>query len=93
LIDSALQSSIGVCFDPCYAFAAGYDLRSIDSVESILEQFDDIIGLKNLKLVHFNDSGDELGSNLDRHENLGVGKIGKRDLETCALTNRYPLFP
>jgi deoxyribonuclease-4 len=55
-------------------------LRSIDSVESTFEQFDDIIGLKNLKLVHFNDSRDELGSNLDRHENLGVGKIGKEGL-------------
>jgi deoxyribonuclease-4 len=77
---SSFQKSIGVCFDSCHAFAAGYDLRSIDSVESTFEQFDDIIGLKNLKLVHFNDSRDELGSNLDRHENLGVGKIGKEGL-------------
>jgi deoxyribonuclease-4 len=77
---SSFQRSIGVCFDSCHAFAAGYDLRSIDSVESTFEQFDDIIGLKNLKLVHFNDSRDELGSNLDRHENLGVGKIGKEGL-------------
>jgi deoxyribonuclease-4 len=77
---SSFQRSIGVCFDSCHAFAAGYDLRSIDSVESTFEQFDEIIGLKNLKLVHFNDSRDELGSNLDRHENLGVGKIGKEGL-------------
>lgn len=77
---SSFQRSIGVCFNSCHAFAAGYDLRSIDSVESTFEQFDDIIGLKNLKLVHFNDSRDELGSNLDRHENLGVGKIGKEGL-------------
>jgi deoxyribonuclease IV len=77
---NSYQNSIGICFDSCHAFAAGYDLKSADSVDSTLEQFDDIIGLKSLKLVHLNDSRAELGSNLDRHENLGRGRIGKEGI-------------
>jgi deoxyribonuclease IV len=90
---SSFQNSIGVCFDSCHAFAAGYDLKSIGSVESTLEQFDDIIGLKNLKLVHFNDSRDELGSNLDRHENLGLGKIGIEGLEALCTHKSISSVP
>jgi deoxyribonuclease-4 len=90
---SSFQKSIGVCFDSCHAFAAGYDLKSIGSVESTLEQFDDIIGLKNLKLVHFNDSRDELGSNLDRHENLGLGKIGIEGLEALCTHKSISSVP
>jgi deoxyribonuclease-4 len=89
----SFEKSIGVCFDSCHAFAAGYDLKSIGSVESTLEQFDDIIGLKNLKLVHFNDSRDELGSNLDRHENLGLGKIGIEGLEALCTHKSISSLP
>lgn len=77
---SSFPNFVGVCFDSCHAFAAGYDLRSIDSVESTLEQFDDIIGLKNLQLVHLNDSREGLGSNRDRHESLGQGRIGNEGI-------------
>jgi len=86
---NSFQNLIGVCFDSCHAFAAGYDLRSIDSVESTLEQFDDIIGLKNLKLVHLNDSREGLGSNRDRHESLGQGRIGNEGIG--ALCTHKPI--
>jgi apurinic endonuclease APN1 len=86
---SSFPNFVGVCFDSCHAFAAGYDLRSIDSVESTLEQFDDIIGLKNLKLVHLNDSREGLGSNLDRHESLGRGRIGNEGIG--ALCTHKPI--
>lgn len=86
---NSFSNFVGVCFDSCHAFAAGYDLRSIDSVESTLEQFDDIIGLKNLKLVHLNDSKEGLGSNLDRHENLGQGRIGNEGIG--ALCTHQPI--
>lgn len=86
---SSFPNFVGVCFDSCHAFAAGYDLRSIDSVESTLEQFDDIIGLKNLQLVHLNDSREGLGSNRDRHESLGQGRIGNEGIR--ALCTYKPI--
>lgn len=72
------RERIGVCFDTSHAFAAGYDLVSRRSVEHILQRFDETIGLKDLKLVHLNDSKGGLGSKIDRHEHIGMGKIGEK---------------
>ncbi len=68
---------IGVCFDTCHAFAAGYDLRTRDGIEAVLGAFDEQIGLDRLKVVHLNDSRGDLGSRLDRHEHIGLGFIGE----------------
>ena len=70
----------GVCLDTCHAFASGYDMRTAKDVDSMLDRFDSSVGLKELKFVHLNDSKGELGSNLDRHEHLGLGNIGKAGL-------------
>ena len=67
---------IGVCFDTCHAFAAGYDLRTEEGLEETLGQFDEQIGLSNLKVIHLNDTKGEKGSGLDRHEHIGLGQIG-----------------
>ena len=72
------RGRVSVCFDTCHAFAAGYDLVSRGAVEHTLRRFDEIIGLKELKLVHLNDSKGGLGSRIDRHEHIGMGKIGER---------------
>ena len=72
------RARIGVCFDTCHAYAAGYDLVSQGAVNHTLQRFDETIGLKNLKLVHLNDSKGGLGSKLDRHEHIGMGKIGEK---------------
>lgn len=69
---------VGVCFDTCHAFAAGYDLRSKEAIERTLEDFDEILGIDLLKVVHINDSKGDLGSHLDRHEHIGLGKIGNK---------------
>lgn len=66
---------IGVCLDTQHAFAAGYDLTKV------LDDFNRIIGLKYLNVIHLNDSKTEFGSNVDRHENLGDGKIGSKLLK------------
>ncbi|MHA2404021.1 MAG: deoxyribonuclease IV, partial [Candidatus Kariarchaeaceae archaeon] len=66
----------GVCFDTCHVFAAGYDLRSQDSVGHTLGLFDDRVGLEKIHLIHLNDSKGDLGQGLDRHEHIGLGKIG-----------------
>ncbi|WP_321504866.1 deoxyribonuclease IV [uncultured Methanoregula sp.] len=68
---------IGVCFDTCHAFAAGYDLRTVEGIDDTLGQFDEQIGLKNLKVIHLNDTKGEKGSGLDRHEHIGMGFIGE----------------
>lgn len=67
---------VGVCFDTCHAFASGYDLRTEKAVDETLKEFDRIIGLKFLKMIHINDSKAELGKRLDRHEHIGQGHIG-----------------
>jgi len=68
--------NIGVCFDTCHAFTAGYDLRNKKSVDGTLKQFDKVIGFDKLVMLHVNDSKYDLGQHMDRHENLGQGFIG-----------------
>jgi deoxyribonuclease-4 len=67
----------GVCFDTSHAFAAGYDLRTEETVEATVRKIDEIIGFERLKLVHLNDSKGDLNSRIDRHEHIGMGKIGE----------------
>ncbi len=71
-------SSFGVCFDTCHAFAAGYDLRTENAVSETFDKFSTEVGLKNLKVIHLNDSKDKINSNRDRHEHIGLGMIGKQ---------------
>ena len=67
------KDKIGVCMDTCHLNDAGYNLNDFDG---ILKEFDEKIGLKYLKVIHVNDSKNEIGSHKDRHENIGLGKIG-----------------
>lgn len=69
---------VGVCFDTCHAFAAGYDLRTREAVYNTFKDLDEIIGLDKLKVIHVNDSKGDLGSHIDRHEHIGLGKIGSK---------------
>jgi deoxyribonuclease-4 len=70
------NDSLGVCFDTCHVFAAGYDLRTKRAYERTVRSFDDAIGLGRLKAFHLNDSRRELGSRVDRHEQIGAGALG-----------------
>ena len=72
------RQRVGVCFDTSHAHAAGYDLVSWNAVEHTLKRFDETIGFGNLKLVHLNDSKAGQGSGVDRHEHIGMGKIGEK---------------
>ena len=67
---------VGICFDTCHAFAAGYDLRSDEGITDTLEQLEEVIGSKSIKVVHLNDSKGDQGSGLDRHDHIGLGAIG-----------------
>ncbi len=67
---------LGVCFDTCHAFAAGYDIRTETGYRETMAAFDRLIGLDRLKAIHLNDSVKPLGSRVDRHEAIGKGHIG-----------------
>lgn len=68
---------VGICFDTCHAFAAGYDLRTAEGVDAVFGELEDLIGLARLRVVHLNDCKGALGSGLDRHEHIGLGSIGE----------------
>ena len=84
---AACGERIGVCFDTCHVWDAGYDLAG--DLDGVLYEFDRVVGLDRLKAVHFNDSKNECGSHKDRHEKLGEGKIGAEALRRIAL---HPAF-
>ncbi|MCP2240892.1 deoxyribonuclease IV [Thermoanaerobacterium thermosaccharolyticum] len=69
-----LKEKIGVCFDTCHVYDAGYDI--VNDLDGVLEEFDRIIGLDKLYAVHLNDSKNPFGSHKDRHEKIGEGYIG-----------------
>lgn len=71
------KKRVGVCFDTCHAFAAGYDLRNEDAVKKTIDNLDKLIGITRVRVIHANDSKGDLSSNLDRHEHIGLGKIGE----------------
>lgn len=77
MLDALGDPRVGVCFDTCHAFASGYDLRTPEGVESALAEWDRVVGLDRLEVVHCNDSQTGLGSNRDRHANIGHGEIGE----------------
>lgn len=70
------KSRVGVCIDTCHMFTAGYDIRTREAYDKTWNSFDEIVGRKYLMGMHINDSKPELGSRVDRHDSLGVGKIG-----------------
>ena len=76
IYEQVSSSRIGYCFDTCHAFAAGHDLRTEAGCFDVFNSFDKTLGIQNLKAFHLNDSKGDLGSKLDRHENIGRGKLG-----------------
>ena len=84
IIDRCEQrEKLGVCFDTCHVWDAGYDL--VGDLDGVLTEFDRVIGLERLRAVHFNDSKNERGSHKDRHEKLGEGQLGLEALRRVAL--------
>jgi len=75
LVPGKYRRRVGVCIDTAHIFAAGYDITS--DYDGVLQRFDDVIGLRRLKMMHLNDSKAPLGSRRDRHELIGEGAIGE----------------
>jgi deoxyribonuclease-4 len=76
ILSSKYTNRLGLCFDTCHAFASGYDLRSKNTVNELVEGIENTIGIEKLGLIHCNDSKFDLGEGRDRHEHIGLGKIG-----------------
>ena len=90
LIEAAGGSErIGICLDSCHLLASGYDVRSAEALDGVLDEFDRVVGLDRLGSLHVNDSVNPLGSNRDRHVNLGDGEIGRAG---CAAFLSEPRF-
>lgn len=70
-----ISEKFGICIDTCHIYNAGYNLDNKKEIEKYLNEFDEKIGIKNIKLIHLNNSKTELNSKIDRHENLEYGKI------------------
>lgn len=88
-----LSDKLGVCLDTCHVYDAGYDI--VNELESVLEEFDRIIGLDRLKAIHINDSKNPFCSHKDRHEKIGEGSIGIKAFERIVnnpYLNKLPFY-
>ncbi len=68
---------VQVCLDTAHVFEAGYDISTAEGLRQTMEEFDRTVGISHLRAIHVNDSKTPLGSNVDRHENIGLGLIGE----------------
>jgi deoxyribonuclease-4 len=87
------DSWLGICFDTCHAFAAGYELRNLEGHEATFQELDELIGLQRLKCIHLNDSKGDLGSRLDRHEHIGQGFLGLEPFRILLNDERFQELP
>lgn len=92
IIEAVKDERVGVCFDTCHAYAAGYDISTSAGVDEVLEKLDRLVGLKRVRLVHLNDSKARLGSGLDRHERIGRGFLGKSGIKAI-VSSRLAELP
>ena len=94
IIDRVEESErLGVCYDTCHTFAAGYDIRTKKTYEETFGLFDQHIGIQKLKVIHLNDSLKDLGSRVDRHQHIGKGKIGLEGFRLLMNDRRWEKIP
>ena len=84
---------LGLCIDSCHLHATGYDVRTPEGVAELVDEIDAKVGLKQLKLLHVNDSRDARGSNRDRHTALGKGEIGRKGIRAFLGEPRFQGLP
>ncbi|NNL41325.1 MAG: deoxyribonuclease IV, partial [Desulfobacterales bacterium] len=83
----------GICLDTCHIFASGYDIRTMNSYRKTMNVFDSYVGFDRLLLIHVNDSKKELGSKVDRHEQIGRGYIGLEPFKYIMNDNKLLDIP
>lgn len=87
------KSRVGVCIDTCHAYTSGYDVKTKAGFEETFRRFDEIIGFKYLRGMHLNDSKKDLGTRVDRHENLGTGFLGDTTFKFIMNDSRFDEMP
>jgi len=87
------KSRVGVCIDTCHAFTSGYDVRTPGGFKETFETFGRVIGFEYLKGMHLNDSKKELGTRVDRHDNIGLGFIGEELFSILMNDARFDNIP
>jgi len=90
---TGIPERTGICFDTCHAFAAGYDLSSIEAVNGAVMEFDKIAGVRSIRAFHLNDSTGECGNHRDRHASPGEGHIGLDPLRYLASLPEFINIP
>lgn len=91
IIDLVNSDRIVVCYDTCHTHDAGYDI--VNNYDAVLKEFDNIVGLNKIKVIHLNDSLNVCGSHKDRHANIGFGHIGFNTLMKFVLDERFKNVP
>ena len=84
---------LGVCFDTCHVFAAGYPLGTEKDYRSTMREFNKLIGVKRIKAFHLNDSKTKFGSRVDRHEHIGRGEMGRAPFRLLLRDRRFRRVP
>jgi deoxyribonuclease IV len=84
---------LGVCLDSCHLLASGYDIRTARGLTETIDEFDRVVGIKRLGSLHLNDSQTPLGSNRDRHANVGTGELGERGCAAFLSEPRFEKLP
>lgn len=90
---TGMPERTGICFDTCHAYAAGYDISSEEGVNRTVSLMEKLIGLRNIRAFHMNDSMKELGSRKDRHAKAGEGLIGLEPLRYLASLDEFANVP
>ena len=90
-IPPEMRDRLGVCFDTCHAYSAGYDL--VCDYDGVWARFDDLLGIDRVGLVHLNDSKNPLGSRRDRHAMIGAGTLGTEPFRRLVLDERLRSVP
>ncbi|MSR20812.1 MAG: deoxyribonuclease IV [Gemmatimonadetes bacterium] len=90
-IPSGPRERVGVCFDTCHGYSAGYDL--VTDYDGVWTKFDEVLGLERLRLIHMNDSKHALGSRKDRHEAIGEGTLGREPFRRIMEDERLRAVP
>jgi deoxyribonuclease IV len=90
-IPEPARSRVGICFDTCHAFSAGYDLAG--DYDGVWAHFEDVLGLERLGLLHLNDSKNPFDSRKDRHEHIGMGSLGEAPFRAIMTDPRFTRVP
>ncbi len=91
--ETSVPDRLGVCVDTCHTLAAGFDFRTPEGYESLWETVDSTLGVSQVRAFHMNDSKDDLGSHVDRHEHIGRGKIGTEPFRWFVNDPRFASCP